>query len=339
LLRSIATEKFLDAVRFTRNVLILPHNDPDPDAIASALALEEILRRMLNLQTRICYKGIIGRSENRALVHYLGNPLQVLTDADFEQADAVALIDTQPGTGNNPLPKGQIVSIVIDHHPYYPETQTCIYVDIPSGYGASSSMMTEYLQVFGIEPNQKLATALYYGIITDTRGLSRGTSQADIDAYLYLQPKIDHEALANIEFAPVPDSYFKTLVDTIGNARRYGNVVIAYCGTTGYPDMAAEMADFLLRIKDTEWVICTNTYQEDLFISVRSTRLDADAGSLIKVIVGLEGTAGGHGMMAGGQIPLAGKNPLEVSSIVHQRALQLLDIPEKQTGEPLLGLE
>ena len=151
--------------------------------------------------------------------------------------------------------------MVIDHHPYYPETQTSNYADVPTGYGASSSMMTEYLQVFGIEPNQKLATALYYGIITDTRGLSRGTSQADIDAYLYLQPKIDHDALANIEFAPVPDSYFKTLVDTLDNARRYGNVVIAYCGTTDYPDMAAEMADFLLRIKDTEWVICTNTYQ------------------------------------------------------------------------------
>ncbi len=117
------------------------------------------------------------------MVQYLENPLHVLTEADFEQADAVVLIDTQPGTGNNPLPKGWPAAMVIDHHPYYPETQTANYADVPTGYGASSSMMTEYLQVFGIEPNQKLATALYYGIITDTRGLSRGTSQADIDAY------------------------------------------------------------------------------------------------------------------------------------------------------------
>ena len=97
-MRTIASDKFLEAVRSTRNVLILPHNDPDPDAIASALALSEILRTRLNLQTRICYKGIIGRSENRALVEYLGNPLHVLTQADFEQADAIVLIDTQPGT-------------------------------------------------------------------------------------------------------------------------------------------------------------------------------------------------------------------------------------------------
>ncbi len=156
---------------------------------------------------------------------------------------------------------------------------------------------------------------------------------------LTLQPKIDHDALANIQFAPFPDNYFKTLVDTLENARRYGNLVMAYCGVTDYPDMAAEMADFLLRIKDIEWVICTNTCQQDLFVSVRSTLPEADAGSLIKAIIGLEGTAGGHGMMAGGQIPLAGKNPLEVSSTVHQRALQLLNIPQGITGKPLLGVE
>ena len=338
-MRSLDTEKFLEAVRFARNVLILPHNDPDPDAIASALALEEIFRKRLNLQTRICYKGIISRSENRALVHYLGNPLHVLTEADFDQADAVILVDTQPGTGNNPLPKGRPADMVIDHHPYCPETQTAHYADVPSGYGASSSMMTEYLQVFGLEAHQKLATALYYGIISDTRGLSRGTTQADMDAYNYLEPKIDHEALANIQFAPFPDNYFKTLVDTLENARRYGNLVMAYCGVTDYPDMAAEMADFLLRIKDIQWVICTNACQEDLFVSVRSTLPEGGAGRLIKDIIGPEGTAGGHGMMAGGQIPLAGKNPLEVSSTVHQRALQLLNIAEGITGKPLLGVQ
>ena len=97
--------KLLEAVRFSKNVLILPHNDPDPDAIASALALEEILRNRLT-QTRIGYKGIIGRWENRALVQYLGNPLHKLTDADFDQADAVALIDTQPRDRKQPPSKG-----------------------------------------------------------------------------------------------------------------------------------------------------------------------------------------------------------------------------------------
>ena len=163
-MRNIAIENLLEAVQSARRVLILPHNDPDPDAIASALALAEILKVRLNIDPKIGYGGIIGRAENRALVEYLGNPLTALVPADFEWAEAAALIDTQPGAGNNPLPADHPAAIVIDHHPVNSNIRSSTYADIASGYGASSSMMTEYLQVFGIEPGLALATALFYGI-------------------------------------------------------------------------------------------------------------------------------------------------------------------------------
>ena len=169
--------------------------------------------------------------------------------------------------------------------------------------------------------------------------MSRDTFQPDIDAYLYLLPKIDHEALAKIEYAPVPDSYFRTLVETLHNVRCYDKVVVAHCGESEYPDMAAEMADFLLRIKTAEWVICTTAYHQSLVVSVRTKREDARADALVKAIVGLEGTAGGHGMMAGGQISLEGKTPVEKSRMVRLRALQLLGIPEGMLGMPLIRQE
>ena len=114
--RQFDSEKLLEMLRLAENVLIIPHNDPDPDAIASALALAEIIKRRRSIDVKIAYQGIIGRAENRALVEYLGQPLHPLTSKELKQADAIALIDTQPGAGNHPVPPGMNIAIVIDHH-------------------------------------------------------------------------------------------------------------------------------------------------------------------------------------------------------------------------------
>ncbi|HXW01543.1 MAG TPA: DHH family phosphoesterase, partial [Anaerolineae bacterium] len=110
-------ELLLKAVGDAGNILILPHNDPDPDAIASAVALQYLLAESLQVKASIAYKGIIGRAENKALVRYLGHPLHTLTDADLSRPMPVALVDTQPSTGNHALPRTRTAAIVIDHHP------------------------------------------------------------------------------------------------------------------------------------------------------------------------------------------------------------------------------
>ena len=107
----------LQAVSPYKQVLILPHNDPDPDAIAAAVALRYLLVQKLNVVVHIAYRGIIGRAENKALVRYLDRPLRRLTGADLRQLPLV-LVDTQPGAGNNALsPRSHVVG-VIDHHPW-----------------------------------------------------------------------------------------------------------------------------------------------------------------------------------------------------------------------------
>ena len=78
----MSTEKLnllVTALAETTRILILPHNDPDPDAVASAIALRYLLEQRLNVEIRIAYHGIIGRAENKALVDYLGQPLEPLT--------------------------------------------------------------------------------------------------------------------------------------------------------------------------------------------------------------------------------------------------------------------
>jgi nanoRNase/pAp phosphatase (c-di-AMP/oligoRNAs hydrolase) len=318
------------------SVLILPHNDPDPDAIASAVALRHLLADGLGVSGQIAYEGIIGRAENKALVRYLGRPLQRLKSSDLRQSRPIALVDTQPGAGNNALPSTSTAAVVFDHHPLREETAVAQFVDVRPGLGATSTIMTEYLQAAGIEPPPVLATALFYGIKTDTLGLGRGAGPADVTAYFYLQPRIDVDALAEIERAQLPAEYFKRLDAALQAARVYENVVVSNMGPISRPDMAAEMADLLLRLEGTRWAVCIGAYQDDLILAVRTRSLRGGAGQLARDIAGGQGTAGGHGMMAGGQIPLNGAEPQQMAQQLIQRALEVLKVAPESAGRPLI---
>jgi nanoRNase/pAp phosphatase (c-di-AMP/oligoRNAs hydrolase) len=317
-------------------ILILPHNDPDPDAIASAVALRHLLMEALNVESTIAYQGIVGRAENRALVRYLGQPLRPLTDTDLAGQVPIALVDTQPGAGNNALPAGCEVTIVIDHHTWREPTARAAYVDVRPEAGATSTILTEYLQAAGLEPEPLLATALFYGIKSDTRGLSRGAGPADATAYLYLQPRVDNRALAEIENAQVPASYFKSFDATLQAARVYDGVVIAYVGLMAYPDLTAEVARLLLRLEESRWVVCMGVYQDILILSVRTQSPTGGAEELVQAIIGDDGTAGGHGLMAGGQVPLKGRDAEQVVHLLRQRALRVLQVPPEARGERLI---
>jgi nanoRNase/pAp phosphatase (c-di-AMP/oligoRNAs hydrolase) len=328
--------QLLRSVEGSSRVLILPHNDPDPDAIASAIALQHLLLETLSLDCTIAYRGIVGRSENRALLRYLGQPLRPLVNSDLAGEAAIALVDTQPGAGNNALPVGSEVAIVIDHHTWRELAVKAAYVDVRPGLGATSTILTEYLQASDLEPAPPLATALFYGIKTDTRGLSRGAWPADTEAYLYLQPLVDAQALAQIEYAQVPASYFKSFDATLQAARVYNGVVLAYIGPMVYPDLTAEMAHLLLRLEESQWVICMGVHQEVLILSVRTQSRTGRAEEVVQAVVGDEGTAGGHGPMAGGQIPLKGKDPEYLVHLLEQRALRALQVPPEVRGERLI---
>jgi nanoRNase/pAp phosphatase (c-di-AMP/oligoRNAs hydrolase) len=328
-------EQLLRAVDGTDGVLILSHNDPDPDAIASAVALRYLLRERGGVEARLVYQGIIGRAENRALVRYLGHPLRRLTTSDLRRSASTALVDAQPGTGNIALPPESSVAIVIDHHPQREATAAATFADVRPDVGATSTILTEYLQAAEVEPDPPLATALFYGIKTDTRGLGRGASPADTSAYFYLQPRVDVEALVEIEDAQVPADYFKSFDATLRAARVYDGAVIAYVGPMDYPDLTAEMADLLLRLERSQWVICMGVYKDILTISVR-TRNRGGAGQLVQKIVGDRGTAGGHGVMAGGQIPLSGEDPEQMAQQLGRRVLQHLRVASGVMGKSLI---
>ena len=324
------------AVQGASRALIVTHNDPDPDAIASAVALKHLLSEVAGVGAEIAYRGIIGRAENRALVRYLDHPLKRLASADLREETAIALVDTQPSAGNNPLPGNSTAKLVLDHHPLLEETASAEFADVRPEIGATSTMLTEYLQAAAIEPSKRLATALFYGIKTDTMGLVRGASPADVSAYFDLQARIDVDALLEIERAQVPAAYFQQLDTTLHAARIYGQVVVSYIGSMKYPDLAAEMADLLMRLRGASWVVCMGESRNRMIVAVRNRSRRGDAGRLIQDIMGENGTAGGHGAYAGGYIPLGEKPPEMIARQVRQRVLEALKIPPESTGKPII---
>jgi nanoRNase/pAp phosphatase (c-di-AMP/oligoRNAs hydrolase) len=294
------------------------------------------LKQEQDLESHIVYRGIIGRAENKALVRYLGCPLRPLADGELSGSPSIALVDTQPGAGNNVLPPSMDVSIVFDHHPVRPETAAAEFTDVRPDVGATSTILTEYCQATGLEVPSLIATALFYGIKTDTMGLGRGASQSDVAAYFHLQARIDVQALVNIERAQVPREYFKGLVSALRSASIYGDtLIVSVIDKMGRPDLPAEMADLLLRLEGVGWVICMGIYDNTMMLSVR-TNHQYGAGKLVQDVVGCLGSAGGHGTMAAGQVPLEGQNRRALSRRLRRRALEHLGMPPDASGKSLI---
>ncbi|MFQ5690665.1 MAG: bifunctional oligoribonuclease/PAP phosphatase NrnA [Gemmatimonadota bacterium] len=324
----------------SRRVVVLTHDNPDPDAIAAAAGLVFLVQEVLDIPAAGAFGGIVGRAENRVLIQELG--------VKFERPDAlgaepagtvVVLVDTQPRAGNNSLPAGRIASAVIDHHPQRPETAASPFADIRPDYGASSSMVVEYLRAAGLEPERRLATALFYAVHSETMDLGREASPADVSASLYLYPRSDPGAISRIRHAPVPESYFRAMHSAIREARRYGRVIVVPMGRLEYPDMVAEVADRFMHLEGTEWTVVLGRYGDALLLSLRTYDPRAHAGQLVRDVIGERGSAGGHGMLAGGQINLRHLSETEAQEVRDQVIEDLLDALGivKQPPQPLIA--
>lgn len=322
-------ERLDNMLREARTMLIVLQDSPDPDAIASAGALRVLANAMGDCACTLIHGGVIGRAENQALVRYLGLNLRPACDVDPAKFDLVAMVDTQPSAGNNALPNDMTPDIVIDHHPVRRATRRSPFTDIRSGYGATSAIMYEYLAESGVDVEPPLATALVYGICSDTQDLGREATGVDISAYLSLYPIANKRMLGRIRRAPVPREYFGILAAAINNAELVGEGVMSHLGRVAIPDMIPEVADLLLRNEGTTWTLASGIYQDHILLSLRTTDNTGDAGRIAKRLAGRKGTGGGHQMMAGGQIPL--DNPDDEDACrktvetLHRRFLRFLN--------------
>ena len=286
------------------SLLIVMQDNPDPDSIAAAVALRRLANAVAGLKCSITHGGTVGRSENRALVQYLNLNMLQCGQVKFEQYDLIAIVDTQPGTGNNCLPQDTMPQIVFDHHPFRSTTRLCEFYDVRREYGATSTILLEYFQQAELVPDVPIATALLYAIRSDTQDLGREATQADIRAIELLFPIANKRMLSEIQRGSVPKEYFRMLSEALQNARVYGQSIVTHIGQINNPDMIGEVADLFLREDETNWTMCTGFFEGKLLISIRTSQEENRADKAVKFIVVRKGTGGGHLTYAGGQVPL-----------------------------------
>ncbi len=331
-------EKLLSLIEKDKPLSIIVHNNPDPDSLASAMGLKVLLKKKGCKKVRIYYDGLVGRAENQAMIRILKIPLSRTKNMTFVKGRQFILVDCQPYTGNVTLPKGEVPVAAIDHHPLSRKTSRAPYQDIRPDYGACSTIIYEYYNILGIPFPRDVATALFHAISSETQSLGREGSQADEKAYLDLLPQISFSQLSKIQFPAISKEFIYHLSDVLVNTFYYKNFIGVILDQLPYPDFVAEMADFLLRIKNITWSVCLGTYGNLLYISVRTTNVDANASRVIKKIIPKYGTAGGHDMIAGAQVKIDRRRKKNIGAVKKEIVKKMLRELNHQTVKNLFRL-
>lgn len=292
-----------------QRLLVLTHNNPDPDSLGGAVGLQCFAQQAAGVPSTFAVTGRIVRAENQEMVRQLGIEMAQLDALDLADYDCFALVDTQPGFGHTFVPPEVALDIVIDHHVCAEAQQRLVsvpFVDVRCDIGATSSLVAGYLMDCGVVPSRDVATALVYGIKTDTADLSRNVSAQDERAYDYVFARADRQKLVAITRPRLPPAYFQTLKDALDKVRIYDKLTLCSLGRVASAEMVAEVADLLQRMEGVQFVFCGGLVGNNYYVSVRTDANARDAWSLIRAAMeGETGTFGGHGAVAGGSIQLA----------------------------------
>jgi nanoRNase/pAp phosphatase (c-di-AMP/oligoRNAs hydrolase) len=291
-------------LRFAEGARVLPiliHPDPDPDAIASAFAVRTLLRRKASAAPIVC-TGEITRPENRRMAELLRIQVTQISEAELERFERVITVDTQPLRllGRD----GQRVA-VIDHHPLTTGADAEL-ADVRPGYGATATILTEYLRAEDERRLRRpLATALLYGIKTDTASLSRGVSPQDVRAYAFLQERADAGMLRRVERPAYPEQLARAFGRAIAGMAVAGDTVAAFVGELDDEEshILPDVADFCLALEGIAWVAAGGWVDDRLIVNLRHLGAEPGAGALAKALAANGGSGGGHPSMARAALP------------------------------------
>ncbi len=319
--------------QFNRNDDWLIVINADPDAMASALALKRIMSHRVR-KVAIARINEISRPDNLAMIRYLRIAMSPLSNQLKSAYTHFAMVDSQPH--HNAAFEGIPFSIVIDHHPVSPEHPLkSAYADIRPQYGATSTLLTEYLRSLRIRPGIRLATALQYGIRTDTATFTRTGTETDLRAYQYLTAHGDMALLTRIIRSEYLPEWLKYFARAFSSMHQFGSGAYCYLHSVESPDILVVIADFFTRVHGLRWVSVCGTYNETVVVIFRGDG-HLDLGAFAASRLGPLGTAGGHRALARAEFPITATEGRSVDVFVFRK---LTEKPKKTVEKPLSGGE
>ncbi|HMF95941.1 MAG TPA: DHH family phosphoesterase [Vicinamibacterales bacterium] len=286
---------FSDADR----VLILLHNDPDPDAMASGLALRNVLRRTKTTAIIGAIQGVT-RPENLRMINLLDIHVEAITHQSVKEYDRVAMVDVQPHYFGGLIDR---VDLVIDHHPEQPG-YTAVFKDIRPDYGSTSTILTEHLRAVDVNISERTATAMLYAIKSDTLFFNRSTNRVDLEAFSYLYPLADAALIRKMEGAEITLERLDYVLRAFKDGTLSEQVFCAFLGALPREDFIPYVADFFLQLEDVKWTIVAGIVSDSLIVSVRNLGYTKNAGEFVRRFFSDIGSAGGHRAMAKAVVPM-----------------------------------
>src|SRR2546428_1174938 len=329
---------FSDADR----VLILLHNDPDPDAMASGLALRNILRRTKTTAIIGAIQGVT-RPENLRRVNLLDLHVEAITPESLKEFDRVAMVDVQPHYFEGLIDR---VDLVIDHHPEQPG-YTAVFKDIRPDYGSTSTILTEHLRAVDVNISERTATAMLYAIKSDTLFFNRQTNRVDLEAFSYLYPLADAAMIRKMEGAEITLERLDYVMKAYRGGTMADQVFCAFIGPSPREDFITYVADFFLQLEDVKWTVIAGIVNDSLVISVRNLGYTKNAGEFVRRFFADIGSAGGHRAMAKAVVPmrafrekfgeLAGEDiGVRLQAFIHEFLQHDQPAPDKKHEAPVL---
>lgn len=298
----LRSERLLETVAECPRLVIVTHDNPDPDAISSGWAIATLLRERAGRRPRFLAGGEVLRAENRQMMELLDPPLELVDSFEPSGDTAVILVDCGVNGSNHLLfhSNADIVA-VIDHHQ---QTGKCAtrFKDIRPSVAACASIATQYLREQNIFPSTRLATALMYGIHTETAGFETSHSQTDRRALRWLTGFANPDWLAEIQNAPLPREYFTDLVLALQNTFLYDGAAFCLLPKVSGPEVVGEVADLIIRCKDVAYALCAGAWEADALVSIRTKPGTRSAARLAAETLRGLGHSGGHEHRAGGKI-------------------------------------
>ncbi len=319
----------------TGRLAILTQDNPDPDSIASATALQAIAEEF-GIEADILYDGDIGHQENRAFVNLLGIELLAREDAPpLAEYETLALVDNMK-SGDYDL--GLEIDIFIDH--YEPdEDLEADFIDVRTNVSSTSTILTKYLQEFDLSPSETVATALLYGIRAETLDFKRDTTPADLTAAAYLHPFANHDTLEQVESPSMSPETLDVLAEAIQNREVQGSHLFSTAGFIRDRDALEQAAQYLLDLEGITTSAVFGIVENEIIVAARSKDIRINIGSVLQGAFEEMGEVAGHSTQGSVEVPLGIFTGIEASEDNRDTLLQLTEEAVRRKLFAELGVE
>jgi nanoRNase/pAp phosphatase (c-di-AMP/oligoRNAs hydrolase) len=313
---------------------IVTHDNPDPDSIASAIALQAIAEH-LGVDADICYFGEIGHQENRAFVNLLGVELLAITSVDdLDDYDTIALLEGEP----TPEGLAEHIDIYIDHVEPSAEYDAG-FQDVRTNVSSASTILTKYVQEYDLKPTETVATALLYGIRAETLDFKRETRPADLTAAAYLYPFASHDTLEQVESPSMSPETLDVLAEAIQSREVEGSHLVSNAGFVRDRDALVQAAQHLLDLEGITTTAVFGINEDTIYLAARSKDIRLNIGRTLEEAFDEVGEAVGHSNQAHVEIPLGLFTGLDTNDENRETLLELAGEAVKRKLFDAIGVE